>query len=323
MCSGETVVLSGSGAVSYIWSGGIQDGVGFVPASTTTYTVVGTGANGCTASDNVTVTVVNPPVITVVPSTAAGCAPVNVTFQNTTQGAVSYSWDFGDGTGSALANPSHTYLATGCFDVTLTASTAGGCTATAVFPGMVCVEASPVASFIANPTSLPLDNPLGSMVNLSENATSYSWDFGDGSPNSTEFSPSHTFPSHSITTYEVMLVAYSATGCTDTAWRRVEIFEDIVYYVPNAFTPDGDDYNQTFKPVFTTGFDPYEYTLLIYNRWGAVMFESHNADIGWDGTYGVNSDDILMDGTYVWVIEFKVSKTGERRKINGHVTVLR
>ena len=47
-------------------------------------------------------------------------------------------------------------------------------------------------------------------------------------------------------------------------------------------------YNQLFKPVFTSGYDPFDYTMLVYNRWGEVLFESHNAEFGWDGTYGTD-----------------------------------
>ena len=98
--------------------------------------------------------------------------------------------------------------------------------------------------------------------------------------------------------------------------------EDVLYFVPNSFTPDGDDYNQTFKPVFTTGFDPYAYGLYIFDRWGEMIFESHDASVGWSGTYGVGNE-IVQDGTYVWVIEFKATQSGQRKKINGHVNVLR
>ena len=162
---------------------------------------------------------------------------------------------------------------------------------------------------------------MADILNTSQDAVAYSWDFGDGTM-STVFMPEHTFPGSDITTYTVELVAYSLTGCTDTARVNIQVYEDIVYFVPNTFTPDGDNFNQTFKPVFTSGYDPYDYALFIYNRWGQVIFESHDASVGWDGTYG-DAGGIVMDGTYVWTIEFKVTQTGERKKIEGHVNVLR
>jgi len=96
----------------------------------------------------------------------------------------------------------------------------------------------------------------------------------------------------------------------------------LIYYIPNSFTPDGDDYNQTFKPVFTTGYDVNNFTMLIFNRWGEIVFESHDANAGWDGTYGVDSDKIV-EGTYVWKIEFKTSKSDERKSLIGHVTLIK
>ena len=94
----------------------------------------------------------------------------------------------------------------------------------------------------------------------------------------------------------------------------------MIFYVPNTFTPDFDNFNQTFQPVFTSGFDPFDYTLLIFNRWGEVLFESHNAEVGWDGTYG---GELMQDGTYTWKIEFKTTATDERRMAVGHVNLIK
>ena len=80
--------------------------------------------------------------------------------------------------------------------------------------------------------------------------------------------------------------------------------EELLYYVPNSFTPDGDGVNDTFLPTFTSGYDPYDYSLLIFNRWGQIVFESHDATKGWNATMGVDGE-IVQDGTYTWKIEFK------------------
>ena len=98
----------------------------------------------------------------------------------------------------------------------------------------------------------------------------------------------------------------------------------MIYYVPNTFTPDDDNFNQTFKPIFTSGFDPFDYTLYIFNRWGEIIFESHDANVGWNGTYGSNSEiEMVQDGTYTWKIEFKTNANDERKMIIGHVNILR
>ena len=121
-----------------------------------------------------------------------------------------------------------------------------------------------------------------------------------------------------------MLIATSALGCSDTAYSTIQVYEELIYYVPNTFTPDNDNYNPTFQPVFTSGFDPQDFVLYIYNRWGELIFESHDASIGWNGTYGSNGEiQMCQDGTYTWKIEFKVTRWDERRVAIGHVNLIR
>ena len=83
-----------------------------------------------------------------------------------------------------------------------------------------------------------------------------------------------------------------------------------------------DNFNQIFTPVFYSGFDPYNFEMLIFNRWGEIVFETHNAEIGWDGSYGVKGIK-AMDGTYSWKITYKNPKTDARKVIVGHVTLMR
>ncbi len=96
----------------------------------------------------------------------------------------------------------------------------------------------------------------------------------------------------------------------------------MIFYLPNTFTPDGDEFNQTFSPVFTSGFDPFDFNLLIFDRWGEVIWESNDASIGWDGTYRVDGT-LVPDGTYVWRVEFKTLKNDERITKTGHVNLIR
>ena len=96
--------------------------------------------------------------------------------------------------------------------------------------------------------------------------------------------------------------------------------EDLIFYVPNAFTPDGDEFNNTFQPVFAQGFDAFEYELLIFDRWGEIIFESHDPNIGWDGTY---HGKICQDGVYVWKIGIKLANVDDRIEKVGHVTLIK
>jgi gliding motility-associated-like protein len=121
-----------------------------------------------------------------------------------------------------------------------------------------------------------------------------------------------------------MLIATTLFGCSDTAYSYIQVLEELIYYVPNSFTPDGDIFNQTFQPVFTSGFDPFNYNLRIFNRWGAVIFESADPATGWDGSYTLNGNVLpCQSGVYTWKIEFKSPENDEKQVINGHVSLLR
>jgi gliding motility-associated-like protein len=92
--------------------------------------------------------------------------------------------------------------------------------------------------------------------------------------------------------------------------------------VPNTFTPDGDSYNQTFFPVFSSGVDPYQFEMLIFDRWGELVFESNNLEFGWDGTYS-NYGFIAQDGVYTWKISFNSKDNDSKQVVVGHVNLMR
>jgi gliding motility-associated-like protein len=325
-CSGQNVTLSGSGATTYVWSNGVTNGVAFTPnAGTTTYSVTGTTAEGCSDTDDINVTVNTTAQVSFVPDVTEGCAPLTVNFVNSTPNGIDCSWSFGDGTFlNDCGNVANTFESAGCYDITLTVTDANGCSGSLSLPNLICVDEVPTASFSASNTQISEFDNIVLFDNNSLNATQYDWDFGDNSANSQEVNPTHEFEALEDGSYVVTLVASSDLGCSDTAVTVIQVLQELIYYVPNSFTPDNDIFNQTFKPVFTSGFDPYDYTLRIYDRWGELIFESHNASIGWDGTYGQGDYvSVVQDGAYVWQIEFKTLKTDERKIITGHVNLIR
>ena len=99
------------------------------------------------------------------------------------------------------------------------------------------------------------------------------------------------------------LIAYTASGCTDTATFIIDFEEQLIFYVPNAFTPDEDQFNQEFKPVFNSGYDVMTFHMQIFNRWGELIWESFDSNAGWDGSYGLNGSKV-QEGTYTWKISF-------------------
>jgi gliding motility-associated-like protein len=124
--SPSLVTLNGSGAISYSWSGGVVDGIAFIPPTgINTYTVVGTDANGCINSDQVVVTAYPLPVANGSASPIYGNIPLEVTFGNSSILANSYAWDFADGNTlntNTLGSATNTFINPGIYNVLLVAS---------------------------------------------------------------------------------------------------------------------------------------------------------------------------------------------------------
>ena len=184
----------------------------------------------------------------------------------------------------------------------------------------VDVTPFPTADFIPTPDELSSLNAETRMENLSSGASSFTWDFGDGTPLVTATNPTHTYPFEKGGNYHITMVATSEFGCADTTHGEVLVHGENIFYIENAFTPDGDLFNDEFSPVFSAGLDIYDYHLVIYNRWGEIVFESYDATKGWDGTYGNRE---APSGTYVWSIDFGDISSDEKHSYTGHVNLLR
>lgn len=324
VCANVPVVLTGSGASTYEWNNNVTNAIPFTPTDTTTYTVIGTDINGCKNIDSTTVNVVPIPQMDFSAVNTYGCSPVIPTFTNHSSGNLTNcTWSLGNGqTIQNCDSITAVFDYPGCFDVTLTVSTPEGCSNFMTIQNLVCVEANPIAEFHPDPAILSTYDWETTMVNESSGAVTYYWTFGDGTGPSTLHSPTHAYPNNEGGFYNVTLIATSAAGCVDTAYATIEVKDELLFYVPNSFTPDGDQYNETFKPIFTTGYDPQGYTLYIFNRWGEIIFESHDTDIGWGGRYGIDSK-LCQDGTYTWTIDIKKKKSSEILKFTGHVNLMR
>jgi len=324
ICDGVVVTLTGSGAATYAWDNGVTNGSAFnSPVGTSTYTVTGTSVAGCVNIDQVNVTVNTAPLVVFDADTTIGCLPLLVNFTNTTPGSSNCIWTLSDGTVLlGCGSVSNVFDQAGCYDVTLTVTDDNGCSNSSSSVDYICVEAPPIASFTPSATELPSFATEVTFLNSSYGASSYNWTFGESSY-SVEENPVYVFPEDEGS-YVVTLVASSPLGCTDVATATINVKEELVFFVPNTFTPDNDDYNEVFKPVFYSGFDPYDFSLLIFNRWGEIVFESRNAEVGWDGSYGSNNEiEMVQDGTYTWVIRYRISENKGYRKATGHVNLIR
>jgi gliding motility-associated-like protein len=149
-------------------------------------------------------------------------------------------------------------------------------------------------------------------------ADSYSWNYG-------VLNGIAYLPNLGVT--EFIVLGSTNGGCTGSDTVLVTVIEDcsdedeVILYVPNTFTPDNDQFNQSFHVVFYSGFDPFSFELLIYNRWGELIWESHDVNVGWDGTY--NNGMKVPDGVYTWKLKYKRIQNDLKETVVGHVNVLR
>lgn len=121
----------------------------------------------------------------------------------------------------------------------------------------------------------------------------------------------------------IIQATHTANGCVSqptTTTVTVSRCPQLLYYVPNTFTPDGNQYNQSWRPVFTSGFDPTEFHLTVFNRWGEIVWESYWSEAAWDGTY---NNRLCPDGVYTYKIWFGDKSSDAKYAITGHITILR
>lgn len=161
------------------------------------------------------------------------------------------------------------------------------------------------------------DNSTVQFRDLSfEDIVKWSWNFGDDSVSDHQ-NPLHTFPDTGR--YIVELVVEDARGCRDTIQNPIKSYPPFSFWIPTAFTPDGDGINDFFSGV-GEGFVTYE--MYIYNRWGEMIFHTDNYNEKW-GQVGRNImiDNIPID-TYVYKI-ILYTPTEERKEFIGRITVIR
>jgi len=250
--------------------------------------------------------------------TFKGCQPLAVSFINasTYGGGTSFTWDFGNGDTSSAINPSYTYQDTGVFNITLVATTTLGCigTSSTTANALVTVYPGPKAGFIASPMFANIYYPEISFTDTSKNVNQQWVDLGDGTILDS-LPPAHTYEWHG--TFVITQIALSSNGCSDTARQTIVIDPDFTFYVPNAFTPNADARNEVFKP-FSYGI--FDFSMVIYDRWGVEVFESFDAEKGWDGTFKGKK---CPEDVYVYRIEYTPITDPYPRKVTGVIYLMR
>lgn len=324
VCSGNSAYLFATGASSYQWSNLSANGSQLSINNNLDLVVIGTDLNGCQQSDSLHIGIDSIPqlLFDILPS--SGCAPLEVQLisQATGNAFVDYTWNFSNG---AMANGDSSVVwfnHVGCYDAQFTVMTSLGCTYSVSQTNAVCTFPIPLAAFNIPGQSLSTVYNSATFSNQSQGANSFVWDFGDGSSLSNEESPYHEFPVVEGGNYVISLIATNAYGCSDTAFQEIVVMDELAYYIPNAFTPDGDQFNNLWKPVFSDVNDPQNYRAIIYNRWGEIIWESYNPQVGWDGTFGSQGMPV-QDDVYIYEVSFGYKSTAKKERVTGHISVIR
>jgi gliding motility-associated-like protein len=300
LCAGFSTLLTASGATTYSWNTGASTNTASVnPTTTTVYTVTGTSL-GCSANKTTTVTVIAQPTISVNSSTI--CSGTNALL--TASGATTYSWNTGASTSTINVSPTANtvYTVTG---------TTNGCTSNQT--AQVTVVVTPTLSL--SPDVLIIK---GSTTPLTvSGGTNYNWSPSNDLTCSTCSNP---IASPSVTT-QYCVTSVNGT-CSTTSCVVVTVESDCKsnadYTTPNAFTPNGDGFNDEFClkgwSECTTSFH-----IAIFDRWGEKVFDSDNASFCWDGKYlGVE----LNPAVFVFYIKAEIMNMGTITK-KGNITLMK
>lgn len=339
VCSGDATTLNvigagGSTAYTFTWftNAGMQ-GVGSTVTvntiATTQYCVILTEACGSMPdSACMVITVPQPLDLTLTPDDADGCYPHHVIFSNNTPGPgvpLLNTIDFGDGTPTITTNAldtcSHTYEHPGVYTVSIVSVSDTGCTYSNTFTGLITVFDKPVADFNISPNPTTIFETQIMLNNTSStDVVAYSWSMPGASPNQSFFEDvSIELPEGVVGNYNVTLTVTNANGCTDSVTKIAQVLSDVILYAPNTFTPDGDEFNQTWF-IHMDGIDIHQFDLQIFNRWGEVIWETKDPKGAWDGTY---LGKIVPNGQYTWILETKELVSDKKYTFNGYINVFR
>ncbi|MEX0965630.1 MAG: PKD domain-containing protein [Bacteroidia bacterium] len=311
---------------SYFWSvskGTVQQGIGTNEVGVG-WTSSGEGEiavyivndiTGCDTTLKLPVKIIKTAAIA--PADTSGCVNFEVRFNG--QGdstTVKYLWEFGNGQVSNQQHPVVSYTQPGKYRVMLIAENANGCRDTAYSN----VEAFPAPTahfdiiFEDDEQYLMATEDSLRVRNNTVDAQYYLWDFGDLSLSSIEKSPAHIYDTVGV--YYISLRAENEFGCADTFSRfvRVRVPSDII--APNAFSPNGNGTNDYFS---IASYNIESLSLIIFNRWGQIVFSTDEKDFKWDGTINGQPAEEEVYGYYVEARDLN----GETHRKKGTITILR
>lgn len=263
----------------------------------------------------------------VTPNKLEDCTPSIFEFTNSSSNGseiASTLFEFSDGSSyleQGADSTSNLFIIPNFYSAEMTVTSIYGCVYSKSFPNLIEVKPLPIADFTfsSNPATF-FETTIQLQDRSSVDVIDWDWTSIGSSPSySQSENPVFTFPEGEVGNYPVTLVVTTEHGCSDTVTIIMHIVQDIIFYAPNTFTPDGDENNQSWG-IFVEGIDIYNFDLFIFNRWGEMIWESHDPKAKWDGTY---NGQIVPNGTYVWKASAKDGLNDGKHEFNGYINVLR
>ncbi len=261
-----------------------------------------------------------PSLIIIAPSSFIGCTPAEIFFDNLSfpiDSTYDITWDFGDGGFSTAISPTHIFEIPGNYTVTVDITSPIGCQTDTIFPGLIDILPSPTAGFDFTPNEPSSLQPEVVFTDQSQDAASWFWNFDTGAT-SILTNPTYVFPDTGM--YQVAQIVTHPSGCQDTLIQVIDVIPEVRYNLPNAFTPNNDSTNDIFKGVGILD-GATNFRMTIWNRWGEMVFETTDPDIGWNGLKN-NTGQPSPNGVYPVVVNF-IGPRGEKFEYKGVATLIR
>ena len=294
------------------------NGVSFNKPGTIPITLTGNYAN-CIDKQTSTLFIYKEPEVDFEISPGLQCIPFNAQFINlsSADAPLSYYWTFGEGGSSTVKNPSYLYDSVGVYDVSLTIYASKGCTDTIskLRDDYIVVHPSPISNFQTDKLVADICHSEIEFFDLSQGSKEVYYSF-DGTAFSDLTNPIYSFTESGV--FTPIQIATNEYLCTDTSTLTLYI-EPFSVFIPNAFTPDGNEYNNLFRAV--SYFDIKEWEFSIYNRWGEIIFYSTDVNEGWDGFY---KNKRAQDGLYNYQVRYvSCEKTNFTHELRGHFSLIK
>jgi gliding motility-associated-like protein len=301
----------------------------FVQNPTHLYTTPGTkkislkvtDSKGCTQD---TIRQINwqpvPPLVLFQPSSFSGCSPAKLTFTNLSRpidSTYDIRWTFGDGGVAKAISPSYIYQKTGIYSLNIDITSPIGCKTSRSFKDIINIYQGSTADFEFAPEKITqLKNNI-TFLDKSLFATRWQWQLNDKGFSSRQ-NPAHSFRDTGI--QRVKLFVSNQYGCTDTITKLVDVVPEVVYFLPNAFTPNNDTNNDVFKGAGII-FGVKDFSMKIWNRWGQLIYNGNSPSEGWNGKM-FNTGAEVPEGIYSCVVTYTLPRGGVSQ-FRSFVTLIR